>query len=71
MIFLEEEFKDLNPAVAAALREQLQHVIRKVVTHQRAKLADPANKSLTQEDISAIIYSIIDLASRLKHPGKR
>lgn len=68
MGFLEEEFSDLPPALALALRDQLAYVIRRIVAAKREALANPSKAELTDSEISSIIYSIIDLASRLKHP---
>lgn len=68
MQFLEQEFEGLPPAVKTALLEQLEFVVRRVVAAQRAKLGGGSTTQLTQDEACGIIFSIVDLASRLKHP---
>lgn len=65
----EAEFRELSPAVASALRAEVERVVRLAAAQYKAWQVDPSREKLTNEDFLAIIGATFDLASRLRRPG--
>lgn len=69
MEWFKQEFDKLPFHIHKAFKEQIEELIRNVVRTQGAAIRDRdgKNKPFTDEEISVILHSIFDLASRLRN----
>lgn len=66
MEMFQSEFEGLPAEVELALRKRLEDIVRLIYNRYHISLRDQSCKNYTAEQLSGMISSIFDVASRLK-----